>query len=141
MNDKISKEYSFLHPKAKVWDAITDGKKISEWFIKTNFEAIEGFAYTFMHQEGEECTTINGTVLKVNPTDKLVYTWVVEGTEIVTTVSWTLTQTESGTKLLLEHSGISKYPADAVTPMFESFSSGWDGCASSLDKFLSGVNV
>ena len=141
MSDKITKEYQFNHPIDKVWDAITDKEKISTWFIKTDFMPTEGFNYTFKHEEGEECTTINGTVLKVHPTNELVYTWIVEGTEVVTTVSWILSEEVEGTKLILEHSGISNYPPDAVTPMFESFSKGWDNCASGLNNYLSEVHV
>ena len=141
MSDKISKEYEFKHPMSKVWDAISNGDKISQWFIKTDFIPEEGFQYTFKHEVGDDCTTINGTVLKANPINELVYTWIVEGTEAITTVSWVLSESNGVTKLLLEHSGISNYPADTVSPMFNSFSSGWDNCASDLANFLAKVHA
>lgn len=135
--DKIEKEYQFNHPIRKVWEAISIGEKISTWFIKTDFEPTVGFNYSFKHEEGGECTTINGTVLKVNPINELEYTWIVEGTDVVTTVSWRLSETENGTRLILVHSGISNYPEDAVSPMFNSFSGGWDKCADDLENYLS----
>jgi uncharacterized protein YndB with AHSA1/START domain len=141
MNDRIIKEHQFSHPITKIWDAITLEQEISTWFIPADFKAEKGYKYTFKHEAEDQCTTINGEILTVNPTSELVYTWVVEGTDIITTVSWKLTENENGTHLLLEHTGISNFSGDSAIAMFESFSGGWDNCINGLEKHLSEVNV
>lgn len=141
MNDKIVKEHQFGHPISKIWNAITLEEEISTWFIPADFKAEQGYKYTFKHEAEDQCTTINGEILKVNPTTELVYTWVVEGTDIVTTVSWKLEENETGTFLILEHSGISNFPGESAVAMFNSFSGGWDRCITDLDKHLTAINV
>lgn len=141
MNDKIVKEHHFGHSIDKVWNAITKEEEISTWFIQADFKAEPGYKYTFKHEDEDHCTTINGEVLKANPVTELVYTWVVEGTETITTVSWRLEARENGTFLILEHSGISQYPGETAVAMFNSFNGGWDACIADLDKHLIQVNA
>jgi uncharacterized protein YndB with AHSA1/START domain len=77
-----------------------------------------------------------GEVLRVVPVTDLVYTWMVEGTDVVTTVSWKLEATAGGTLLTLQHSGISKYPGDTAVVMFNNFEGGWSVCITNLEKYL-----
>ncbi|MFT5821277.1 MAG: hypothetical protein ACI8ZM_002529 [Crocinitomix sp.] len=72
MNDKIVKEHQFAHPISKIWNAITLEAEISSWFIPADFKAEQGYNYTFKHESEDQCTTINGETLKVNPTSELV---------------------------------------------------------------------
>ena len=44
--------------------------------------------------------------------------------------------TETGTKLYLEHSGISIYEGETAVAMFESFNGGWDNCINELSAYL-----
>ena len=141
MQDIIQKEHVFNHPIDLVWKAISEAEEISTWFIKANFKAEKGYKYTFSHTDEStgDCTDITGEVLEATPVYKLVYTWVVPGTGVDTTVSWQLEETTEGTKLLLEHSGISQYPGETAVKMFNSFSGGWDNCIVELSKFLEPV--
>ena len=110
-------------------------------FIKCNFKAEVGFKYSLL-SESDNCEQIGGEILKVNPVTELVYSWVVAGTETVTTVSWKLEEKDGGTLLTLEHSGVSGYPnEETVIKMFESFNDGWDKCIKHLDKYLAGEEV
>ena len=135
MKDAITKEAVFNHSIDKVWNAISNAEEISTWFIKADFKAEKGFNYTFTASEDKGCLTITGEVKESNPY-KLVYTWIVAETDVETTVSWTLEPTENGTKLLLEHSGISNYAGETAVAMFNSFSGGWADCISSLTNYL-----
>ncbi len=136
MNDIISKEHIFSHPIDKVWSAITKEEEISSWFIKADFKAKPGYRYTFTAPEEQNCTQITGEVKKANPYI-LIYTWVVANTDTETTVKWELEKTEEGgTRLYLEHSGISNYPGDTAVNMFNSFNGGWDNCVSELKEYL-----
>lgn len=134
-NDKIEKQHQFKQPIEQVWNAISQSEEISEWFIQADFKAEVGYKYTFTHEK----TKIVGEVLKANPVFELVYTWIVSGTETITTVSWVLKENENGTLLTLEHSGISNYPGDTAVVMFNNFKGGWDACVNNLEKYLSEI--
>jgi len=134
MKDVITKEKLFNHPIDKVWDAISKSEEISTWFINADFKAEKGYQYTF-NSKGENCTTITGEVKSADPY-ALVYTWLVKDLPGTTTVSWKLEATNEGTKLYLEHSGISNYAGETAVAMFESFNGGWDNCMSDLTNYL-----
>jgi len=136
MNDIIKKEVLLNHTIDKVWNAISKAEEISTWFIKADFKAEKGYKYTFMANPNEKgCTTISGEVKHANPY-LLEYTWIVADTKVETTVKWELETTERGTKLYLEHSGISNYEGETAIQMFESFNGGWDNCISGLTSYL-----
>ena len=132
--DTISKEVILKSNIESVWNAITKQEEISAWFLNADFKAEEGYQYTFTTPD-ERCIPIRGVVKKADPYT-LVYTWIVDDTKVETTVQWKLEVVEGGTKLNLEHSGISNYPDDSAIKMFESFNGGWDNCISGLTKYL-----
>ena len=121
MKDVITKEVTFNHATDKVWNAITKAEEISTWFIPANFKAEKGYKYLFTSPPNEKgCTTIGGEIIEANPYT-LIYTWIVAGTKTETKVKWQLESTPDGTKLVLEHSGISNYTGQTAIDMFESF--------------------
>lgn len=136
MKDTITKEKIFNHPIDKVWNAISKAKEISSWFIQADFKAEKGYQYTFSSEPNEKgCTTISGTVKEATPY-VLIYTWIVADTEVETTVTWKLESVKNGTKLYLEHSGISNYAGDTAIAMFESFNGGWNSFVDLLTDYL-----
>ena len=132
MNDAILKEHQFTSPIGEVWKAISEAEEISAWFIKADFRPEVGYKYTFTHEQ----TKISGEVLKANPVYELVYTWIVGGTDVETTVRWKLEENTEGTLLILEHSGIAKYPGETAVVMFNNFKGGWNSCVQNLEKYL-----
>ena len=138
MKDVIRKEQQINFPIKEVWNAISTAKEISTWFIQADFKAEVGYEYTFTH----ESTQIKGHVLEASPFHTLIYTWIVGGTGVETTVKWKLEENTNGTLLKLEHSGISNYPTEEMaTNMFSSFENGWGSCIVNLTKYLSNQNV
>ena len=135
MKDMITREEIINHPVEKVWSAISKAEEISTWFIKADFKAEVGMPYTFTASEEKGCITITGEVKEANPYT-LVYTWIVENTDVETTVKWVLEDQDGSTKLYLEHSGISSYPGESAVKMFESFSGGWANCVDQLQSYL-----
>ena len=135
MKDIISKEHIFSHPIDKVWNAISKAEEISTWFIKADFRAEPGYNYTFTSSGEENCTDITGVVKEATPYT-LIYTWMVANTKAETTVKWFLEETVNGTRLLLEHSGISNYEGETAVTMFSSFDQGWENCISELAGYL-----
>ena len=136
MKDSIKKEVVFNQPIDKVWQAISKAEDISTWFIPADFKAEKGYQYTFTSPPNEKsCTVISGEVQHASPY-LLIYTWIVADTKTETTVTWALEPTQEGTKLTLEHSGISNYAGETAIAMFESFNGGWDNCISGLTGYL-----
>ena len=135
MKDTLVKEIMFHHPIEKVWQSITEGSEISKWFISADFKAEVGYKYTFTATEEHGSTTISGTVLEANPYT-LKYTWKTGDASVETTVLWQLESNGTGTKLILEHTGISKIGGEAAIEAFNHFSMGWDACLSVLPNYL-----
>ncbi|MEM9361485.1 MAG: SRPBCC domain-containing protein [Bacteroidota bacterium] len=135
MNDVINKTQVFNHPIEKVWDAISKGEELSNWFISADFRAEVGYQYTFSSDGKEGCEPIMGVVQQADPYT-LIYTWKVKGTEVETTVKWVLEDMNGKTKLFLEHSGISKYAGDTAIKMYTDFNGGWANCISLLGDYL-----
>ncbi|MBW1296503.1 SRPBCC family protein [Aquimarina litoralis] len=135
MKDQIKKEQFFNHSISRVWNAITQQNEISNWFLPADFKAEVGYQYTFNSPDKEHCEPIIGVIQKADPYT-LVYTWIIKGTNVETTVKWELEETTDGTKLLLEHSGISNYSGTTAIEMFNNFSGGWDNCIDGLSNYL-----
>ena len=138
MKDVIKKEQQIDFPIQEVWNAIANAEEITAWFINADFKPEVGYQYTFTHED----TKITGKVLEASPYHTLVYTWIVGGTGIETTVKWKLRELNNGTHLTLEHTGISNYPTEELAiNMFNSFNGGWDACMVNLVKYLKKENV
>ena len=137
MNDVITKERILNHPIDKVWNAITKAEELSTWFVRANFKAEVGYQYSFDSlDDTEDCSTIIGEVLSANPYT-LSYTWIVKNSpETTTKVTWVLEAFDGGTKLHLEHSGISNYAGDTAITWFNNFNGGWAHCMNGLQDYL-----
>lgn len=135
MKDLITKEHVFKHSIDKIWNAISKAEEISTWFIPADFKAEVGYKYTFNSPDTENCSKITGIVKQANPYT-LIYTWMIADTNVETTVTWKLEKIEGGTKLYLEHSGISNYSGDTAVTMFNSFNGGWNNCITELAGYL-----
>ncbi|AXT55087.1 SRPBCC domain-containing protein [Aquimarina sp. MMG015] len=135
MKDVISKEQIFTHSIDKLWNAISIQEEISTWFLPADFKAEVGYQYTFHSPDKENCKPIVGTVKEAKPYT-LIYTWTIQGTDVETTVVWRLEEIASGTKLSLEHSGISNYDGETAVEMFTSFDGGWDNCIKDLLNYI-----
>lgn len=135
MKDALKKEKTFTHSIDKVWKAISEGAEISKWFIQADFKPEVGYEYTFTAAEEHGGTIIKGKVLAATPYN-LKYTWRVGEVPVDTTVSWLLEESADGTKLTLEHSGISSYPEESATEMLGHFDKGWDLCVTELVTYL-----
>jgi len=135
MKNTIVKETVLRHSIESVWNAISNGALISEWFLSADFKAEKGYKYTF-NSPKDDCEPIIGEVKEADPYT-LRYTWEVKGTNVETLVSWVLTKTDNGTHLHLEHSGIENYAENTmIKEMYESFNGGWDHCLQGLQQYL-----
>jgi uncharacterized protein YndB with AHSA1/START domain len=106
--ESLAFEFDLHHAPEKVWRALTDPALLAEWLLPVvNFELDPGAPFTFKAppQPGWD-GMVNCRMLEIEAHRKLSYTWVVG--DIDTVVTFTLTPTASGTRLLLVQSGFKK---------------------------------
>ncbi len=127
-------ERELRHSQEKVWRALTEGALIEQWLMKNDFapEVGRGFQLRSTPMPGWD-GIIEGTVLAVEPKSRLSYTWGTLGMESV--VTFTLTPTETGTLLRMEHAGF-KQDQDAN---YKGASYGWKGFLGKLESVLEGM--
>ena len=98
------------HAPAKVWRAITDPALLSEWLLPVvglKLEPGAGFRFTTDPKPGWD-GIVNCRMLEIDAPKTLSYAWKVGDTDdfrLDTVVTFTLTPTASGTRLLLVQSG------------------------------------
>jgi uncharacterized protein YndB with AHSA1/START domain len=105
--ESISFEFDLQHSLAKVWRALTDPVLLAEWLLPVTGLKLElGAAFTLKTQPYPGWDgTVNCRILEIEAHKKLSYAWVVGDMELDTVVTFTLTPTESGTRLGLVQSG------------------------------------
>jgi uncharacterized protein YndB with AHSA1/START domain len=104
--DSITFDFDLKHPPKKVWRALTDPDLLAQWLLPViGLKLQSGAAFTFKTQPYPGWDgTVQCKFLEIEPERKLSYTWIAAGT-IDTVVTFTLTPTESGTRLSLVQSG------------------------------------
>jgi uncharacterized protein YndB with AHSA1/START domain len=104
--ESISFDFDLHHSPEKVWRALTDPALLAEWLLPVIGLKLEpGAAFTFKTQPHPGWDgTVNCRILEIEPKRKLSYKWVV-GFGLDTVVTFTITPTESGTRLSLVQSG------------------------------------
>jgi len=103
-------ERTMPHPPEKVWRALTHAPLVAEWLMQNDFQPIVGHRFNF---RAEPVNGWNGVtdceVLEVEPLRRLVYSWNASGEQAVygirSIVTWTLTPTDGGTHVHMEHAG------------------------------------
>ncbi|HYO82167.1 MAG TPA: SRPBCC domain-containing protein [Bryobacteraceae bacterium] len=103
--ESISFKFDLHHPPEKVWRALTDPVLLAEWLLPVvGLELEPGTVFTFKTQPYPGWDgTVNCRMLEIEAQKKLSYAWVVG--DMDTVVTFTLTPTAAGTRLLLVHSG------------------------------------
>jgi uncharacterized protein YndB with AHSA1/START domain len=97
-------EREMPHPPEKVWRALTQSSLLAEWLMKNDFQPEVGHRFTFRATPMPKWNgVIDGEVKAVEPHSRLSYSWGSLGMESL--VTFTLTPTENGTHLRMEHSG------------------------------------
>jgi len=105
--DCIAFEFDLRHSPAKVWRALTEPALLAEWLLPVVDLKLEpGAAFAFKREPMPGWDgMVNCQVLELEAQKKLSYSWVVGDMELDTVVTFTLTPTESGTRLSLVQSG------------------------------------
>ena len=127
-------EREMPHPPEKVWRALTQGALIAEWLMVNDFQPVVGHRFQFRSTPVQNWNgIIDSEVLSVEPKTRLSYTWVSLGLESV--VTWTLTPTEGGTHVRMEHSG---FPSEE-SASYKGATYGWKSFISKLEQIVGGL--
>lgn len=106
-SDEIAFEFELHHSPDKVWRALTDPELLSQWLLPVvdgDLELVPGAEFTFKTQPYPNWDgTVNCRFVEIEAHRKLRYTWSVPFLDTV--VTFTLTPTETGTRLSLVQSG------------------------------------
>lgn len=104
--ETLAFEAELRHPPEKVWRALTEPELMAEWLLPVlGFDLRPGAAFTLKAPQAYPGWdgTVSCRVVEVEPHRKLSYTW--EAIGLDTVVTFTLTPTESGTRLSIVQSG------------------------------------
>jgi uncharacterized protein YndB with AHSA1/START domain len=127
-------EREMPHPQEKIWRALTEGKLIEEWLMKNDFQPVVGHRFSFRATPVPNWNgVIESEVLVVEPKSRLSYGWGTLGLESV--VTWTLTPTEGGTHVRMEHSG---FPSEEGAN-YKGAKYGWQKFISNMERVAGGL--
>ncbi|WP_220446141.1 SRPBCC family protein [Microbulbifer harenosus] len=126
-------EREFSHPPEKLWRALTLPHLIEEWLMKNNFRPVQGHHFNL---QGEWGGVLDCEVLIVEQNKRLSYTWNFphENQEfnLESVVTFTLTPTDTGTRLRMEQRGFRPHQKQA----YQGAKFGWRNFFSALEGVL-----
>ncbi len=126
-------EREMPHPPEKIWRALTENPLIEQWLMSNDFQPVVGHRFSFRATPVPGWNgIIDSEVLVVEPNSRLSYGWAAMGLESV--VVWTLTPTERGTHLRMEHSG---FPSKE-SASYKGAKYGWQKFIGNLERVLDG---
>ena len=124
-------EREFPHPPQKVWRALTESALIEQWLLKNDFQPVVGHSFNLRRDPMPNWNgVIDCKVLTMDPFKNLSYTWETLGIESV--VTFTLTPTDTGTHVRVEHSGF----RDDQQPNLKGAKYGWQGFFGGLERVV-----
>lgn len=129
--NSVTLERTLPHPPEKVWRALTENHLLAQWLLATDFEPVPHRKFQFRSDPMPQWDgRIDCQVLTLDPPRSLSYTWTALGLDSV--VRFTLTPTDAGTHLRMEHSGFRPDQQHA----FKGATYGWQKFLSNLDHTL-----
>jgi uncharacterized protein YndB with AHSA1/START domain len=118
-------ERTFNAPVAKVWNAITDGDEMRQWYFDLKeFKPVVGFEFEFVVEHERMTYHHLCKVTEVIPQKKIAYTWRYKGHEGDSLVTFQLSADGDKTRLKLTHEGLETFPKTAAFAR-ENFLKGW----------------
>jgi uncharacterized protein YndB with AHSA1/START domain len=134
----LSLEFELPHSPIKVWRALTDPALLTEWLLPAvgfKLEPMAAFSFKTQPHPGWD-GTIHCRILEIIPPRKISYTWIVGDMALDTVVTFTLTPTESGTRLSLLQSGFKPHQKQN----FAGARYGWNMMGEKLADLLSRIS-
>lgn len=111
----------------KVWRAITDTKKMKEWYFNIEeFIAQPGFQFKMYGEKKGVKFPISCTVKEVEQNKKLSYTWNYDDFPAETLLIFELKENGDQTVLRLIHDGLENIPPGNTDVSVENHRDGWE---------------
>ena len=135
-------ERDIPHPPEKIWRALTQPHLIEEWLAKTDFKPVAGHRFSLrLDPEPERTFAFDCEVMEVEPHRLLSYTWnsADDGSSdgLRSSVTWTLTPTDTGTRLRMEQTGF----RPDQRPYYQGAQVGWRRFFEALEQVLARVET
>ena len=119
-------EQTYNAPIANVWSAITDHKKMQEWYFKMDdFKPEVGFTFRFSGTDKGVTFWHKCVITEVIPLKKLAHTWTYEEYPGNSVVTWELFDEGDKTRLKLTHAGLETFATDNPSFARDNFAKGW----------------
>lgn len=129
----VTVERVIAQPPEKIWRALTQPALIEEWLMPNDFKPEIGHKFQL---RGEWGGTLDCRVLKIKPYETLVYAWNFAHEDpayrLESTVTFTLTPTDGGTRLRMQQSGFRPGQRQAIGGAKK----GWMQFLENLDRLL-----
>jgi len=126
-------ERTFRHSPEKLWRALTEGPLLAQWLMNNDFEPQVGRHFQFRANPVPNWNgIIDCKVLVIDPLKQLSYAWGALGLDSV--VRFTLTPSDGGTHLRMEHSGFRPDQPQA----YGGAKYGWQKFLGTLEQLLDG---
>jgi uncharacterized protein YndB with AHSA1/START domain len=126
----VTVERDIAYPPEKIWRALTQPHLIEEWLMKADFKPVVDHRFRFSADWGG----VDCQVLEVEPHRTLSYSWAGMGLESV--VTWTLSATDTGTRLRMEQVG---FKPDQQQAYFGA-KAGWPRFCGNLEQLLARID-
>ena len=124
-------EREFPHAPEKIWRALTQPRLIEEWLMKNDFKPVVGHHFNLRRDPTPDVSVvIDCQVQEIEPNRTLSYSWEAFGLESV--VTFTLTATNTGTRLRMEQAGFRPDQQQAL----KGATASWHGFLAALDAVL-----
>jgi uncharacterized protein YndB with AHSA1/START domain len=145
-SDRIEKRIELKAPVSRVWNALTDYRQFGEWFRVDLESAFVAGSRTKgrITYPGYEHLVMEVTVVKIEPESLFSFEWhpfaidpkVDYSKEPPTLVEFRLTETASGTLLVVTESGFDAIPPERRDEAFRANSEGWAIQLQNIDGYL-----
>ena len=128
-------EREMPYPPERIWRALTEGELIEQWLMKNDFQPVVGHKFNFRAQPmGGWNGVADCEVLVADPPRSLAWSQNASGEQAAdglhSVVTWTLTPTDAGTLLRMEHSGFEAKDEGG----YQAMSFGWPRVLANLER-------
>lgn len=116
MKRQLVFERHYPHPPERVWRALTESDLLGRWLMDNDIQPVVGHRFQFRtHSAWGFDGVVDCEVIVADEPHQLAYTWQGGPMKSPTVVTWTLTPTETGTNLTLEHQGFEELSGLAIS--------------------------
>jgi uncharacterized protein YndB with AHSA1/START domain len=133
--NELRREIQIRAPRERVWSALTEPVELLRWFPteRAEIDLTPGGEARFVWEESAD----EAVVETVDPLERLVFRWRPSGLDRPhTTVSFTLEEIPSGTRLTLVESGFAALPDQIAQQSQEGNDAGWRDELEELKTYL-----